>query len=99
MVLMLREKFGWSLQKYTIYSSLTGVNGVIGGVFGIMVLHMWLKVPETILLLIGFISGLDQALVYALANKDWEIYFGNSVAVEVINDLTMIKYVNFRRVR
>ncbi|KAJ8931992.1 hypothetical protein NQ314_015038 [Rhamnusium bicolor] len=74
MFLYLREKFDWTLTKYTLYSSATNVIWIIGTITGTFLLHKLLKVKEAVLLLVGFISIVIAALLQGLARSDWYIY-------------------------
>lgn len=56
----------------TIYLSLW----IVGTMFVVGVLHKVFKIPETALLLIGFLSMLNGALMFGLATSGWYIYAG-----------------------
>ncbi|KAK9877563.1 hypothetical protein WA026_018666 [Henosepilachna vigintioctopunctata] len=74
--LFLRLKFGWSLRKYTIFSSVKDVLYVVGTFLSIYGLHKILKVEESIVILMGLISCINGSLVQGLATTDTHIYFG-----------------------
>lgn len=72
----LRRAFSWSLQKFTIYQAISQALWIIGTFFMVHVLHKLVDIPETVLLLVGFLSLLDAYLVYGLASRSWHIYAG-----------------------
>lgn len=74
--LYLRRAFNWSLEKFTIFQTVNQGLWVVGTILAVHVLHKLLGIPESILLLVGFLSLLDGYLMYGLATKSWHIYFG-----------------------
>ncbi|XP_044264004.1 tetracycline resistance protein, class C-like isoform X2 [Tribolium madens] len=72
--LFLREKFHWSLEQYTLFSAAHSLTWVLGTAVGIYLLHKLLKIPETIMIVIGFISMFIGAVVMGLAIYSWQIY-------------------------
>lgn len=79
--LFVRGKFQWSLRKYTLFTTCTSVIGMVGTVFSTYVLNKVLKIPETVLMLVGLLSMLDGSLLYALASTDWHMYAGKNLQV------------------
>lgn len=74
--LFLREKFGWTLEKYTMYNSALSAVGIFGVFLSIYILHKLLSVTESVLILMGLINGLNGSLLQGLATKDVHIYIG-----------------------
>lgn len=74
--LYLRRAFSWSLEKYTIFQAISQALWVIGTIIAVHGLHKLLGVPETVLMVVGFLSILDGYLLYGLASKSWHIYAG-----------------------
>lgn len=74
--LYLREKFGWTLTKFTLYNSAMSVISLLSTVIGTLVLHKYLAVTESVLILMGLISATDGHLMQGLATKNWHIYAG-----------------------
>lgn len=79
--LFVRRKLQWSLQKYTFFTSATSVIWIFGTFLCVYILHKKLKVPESVLLLLGFLSFLNGSLLYAFASKDWHMYFGKFAVI------------------
>jgi H+/Cl- antiporter ClcA len=75
--LFLREKFHWSLQTYTLFSAAGSVTSVFGTLIGLYFLHKLMKIPETVLILVAFISSLNGALVLGWAQNNTSVYSGN----------------------
>lgn len=75
----LRRAFSWSLQKFTIYQAISQALWIIGTFFTVHVLHKLVDIPETVLLLVGFLSLLDAYLLYGLASRSWHIYAGKKL--------------------
>lgn len=71
-----RRSFAWSLERFTIFQAVSQGLWVIGTILMVHVLHKLLKIPENVLLLVGFLSLLDSYLIYGLASKSWHIYGG-----------------------
>lgn len=80
--LLLRDKFGWSYTHYTIYSGVSNLLFTIGTIGGTYVLQNWLRVTESVAILLGLISAMNGYLVRGLANRDFDIYF--SVFVKLL---------------
>lgn len=74
--LYLRSRFLWSLERYTIYSAAVGAYSILGTIFVVYVLHKVLEIPETVLILVGFLSVLDSSLMIGLATNSMHIYGG-----------------------
>lgn len=74
--LYLRRAFSWSLQRFTIFQAINQALWIVGTVLMVHVLHKLVNIPETVLLLVGFLSLLDAYLMYGLASKSWHIYAG-----------------------
>lgn len=74
--LYLRRAFSWSLQKFTLFQTISQILWIIGTIVMVHGLHNWLEIPETVLLLVGLLSTLDGYLMYGLASKSWHIYAG-----------------------
>ncbi|XP_044746556.1 proton-coupled folate transporter-like [Coccinella septempunctata] len=77
--LFLQVKFGWSLEKFTVFSSTRDFLSIVGTFFGIYGLHKKLDVNETVLILVGLISCFSSSLVQGLANADIHIYFAGAL--------------------
>lgn len=83
--LYLRRVFAWTLESFTIYEAACEGLWVVGTIFVVYGLHKMLKIPESVLLAIGFLSLLNEYLMYGLASKNWHIYAGekyNNVATK-----------------
>lgn len=74
--LYLREKFGWTLTKYTLYNSIMSILAFLSTALGTLLLHKYLSVTESVLILMGSISSIDGHLMQGLATKNWHIYAG-----------------------
>ncbi|XP_023024963.2 probable peptidoglycan muropeptide transporter SLC46 isoform X1 [Leptinotarsa decemlineata] len=72
----LRKKLHWTLTMYNIYGSVSTVIGVFSILFLIGILHKWMKIRESILILIGTSSRLTGSVVDALATESIHIYVG-----------------------
>ncbi|CAH1961524.1 unnamed protein product [Acanthoscelides obtectus] len=81
----LREKFGWTLTRYTIFSSIESVVWTIGSFLATYILHKVLKVTESVLILVGCISMLNTSLLFALARSNAVIYA--TPAVKILGSL------------
>lgn len=77
--LYLREKFGWTLTRFTLYNSVMNVISLLSNIVGTLLLHKFLGVTESVLILMGLISGLDGHLMQGLATKNWHIYAGKNL--------------------
>nr|CAH7748371.1 unnamed protein product [Callosobruchus chinensis] len=81
----LREKFGWTLTRYTIFSSAESVVWTIGSFLCTYILHNVLKVAESVLVLVGCISMMNGSLLMALARSNAVIY--STPAVRILGSL------------
>lgn len=79
MFLYLREKFGWTLNIFTLYNSYMSVISLFSNILGTLLLHKLLGVTESVLILMGLISSLDGHLMQGLATKNWHIYAGKKL--------------------
>lgn len=75
--LYLREKFAWSLEQFTVFKTIYLSLWIVGTMFVVGVMHKILRISETTLLLIGFLSMLNGALMFGLATSGWHIYLGS----------------------
>lgn len=75
--LYLRDKFKWTLKKYTLFSSAQTVIAITGTIFGTLFLRKVLKLPESVTILIGLICMCNGAALTGLAETDTFIYAGN----------------------
>ncbi|XP_069691101.1 probable peptidoglycan muropeptide transporter SLC46 isoform X1 [Periplaneta americana] len=76
-----REKFEWNLSKYTRYSSISMVTVVLGGLVGMYIFSVWLKISDSLFAACIFITKCLQTLIYGLAPKDWYMYLGSTVGI------------------
>lgn len=74
--LYLRVSFQWTLQKFSLYTSIISGAGIMGGITGVYLLHKILHIREIIIILIGCVSALFSSLFQGLANLSWQIYAG-----------------------
>lgn len=74
--LYLRESFAWSLEQFTVFKTIFLSLWIVGTMFVVGVLHKVLRISETVLLLVGFLSMLNGALMFGLASSGWHIYAG-----------------------
>lgn len=74
--LFVRRKFHWSLRQYTFFSSSTSIVWMFGTFLSVYVLHKKIRIPESVVLLVGFLSFLNGSLLYGLASTDWHMYAG-----------------------
>lgn len=88
MFLYVRERFNWSLEKYTLFSSIEMCIYICGTLLTVYVLHKIVHIPETVLLLIACISLLNGSLLFALARHDRIIYLGTySIYVTAVHSV------------
>lgn len=76
MFMYVRQKLNWSLRKFTLFSSITNVAGILGTLFFVYVLHKMMKIADTAVLLLGLCSMIIGSLLYGIAKSDWYIYAG-----------------------
>lgn len=74
--LYLRKRFAWSLEQFTVFKTTHLSLWIVGTMFVVGVLHKALRISETTLLLVGFMSMLNGALMFGLASSGWHIYAG-----------------------
>lgn len=74
--LYVRQKLGWTLTKYSLFSSITNGMGVPGTLFWVYLIHKKLKCPEDSLIMGGLAISLNSSLLYAFAINDRFIYAG-----------------------
>lgn len=72
--LFLRSKFGWTLEKYTLFSSVSNLIWIACTMLGVYLLQHLLKVIDSVLVLMGFLSMLNGTLLQAVAKNDWPLY-------------------------
>lgn len=77
--LYLRESFAWSLEQFTVFKTIFLSLWIVGTMFVVGVLHKVLRISETVLLLVGFLSMLNGALMFGLASSGWHIYAGTKI--------------------
>ncbi|VEN61032.1 unnamed protein product [Callosobruchus maculatus] len=70
----LREKFGWTMTRYSVFISVESLVSMIGSFLNTYFLHTVLKVTESVLVLVGCVSLLNASLLMALATSNAVIY-------------------------
>lgn len=75
--LYLRKRFAWSLEMFTVFKTIYLSLWIVGTMFVVGVMHKMMRISETVLLLVGFLSMLNGALMFGLASSGWHIYAGN----------------------
>lgn len=79
--LYFRAKFGWTLTKFTLYSSGMSVVSFIGNILGTFFLHKYLAVTESVLIFMSLLTTLDGHLIQGLAKNDNHLYVGKTYTV------------------
>lgn len=77
--LYLRQKLGWTLTKYSLFSSITSGIGVASTVFWVYIVHKKIGCSENNLITAGLIVTLKSTVLYAIASNDWFIYVGSAL--------------------
>ncbi|CAH1110894.1 unnamed protein product [Psylliodes chrysocephalus] len=77
--LFLTSKFTWTLTEYTWYTSISSIFFMIGGIFGTLIIHKYLKTTESVAVLMGFMSEMNGFLVRGLATRSRDIYLSAGV--------------------
>lgn len=72
--LYLRQSFGWSLQRFTLFASFKNMVAVIGSIIGAFLLNKVLRVKETVVLIIAFLTTTCCYILFGLATANWQIY-------------------------
>ncbi|CAH1110893.1 unnamed protein product [Psylliodes chrysocephalus] len=72
--LFLTSKFSWTLTEYTWYTGVSSIFFMIGGIFGTLIIHKYLKITESIVVLMGFMSEVNGFLIRGLATRSRDIY-------------------------
>ncbi|XP_018576193.1 proton-coupled folate transporter isoform X2 [Anoplophora glabripennis] len=79
MFLYLREKFDWTLTKFTLFNSATSVVWIIGTMGGTYILHKLCNIKEAALILVGLISTTAGSLLQGFGKADWYLYTAGGV--------------------
>lgn len=74
--LYVRQKLGWTLTKYSLFSSIINGIGIAGTVFWVYLIHKKLKWSENNLIMAGLAITTNSSLLYAFAVNDRFIYAG-----------------------
>uniref|UniRef100_A0A1Y1KHM0 Major facilitator superfamily (MFS) profile domain-containing protein n=1 Tax=Photinus pyralis TaxID=7054 RepID=A0A1Y1KHM0_PHOPY len=72
--LYLRQSFGWSLQRFTLFASFKSTVAVVGSIIGAFLLNKVLRVKETVVLIIAFLTTTCYYTLLGLATANWQIY-------------------------
>ncbi|KAK5647477.1 hypothetical protein RI129_002369 [Pyrocoelia pectoralis] len=85
--LYLRRKLAWTLRHYTLFASCRKVSWIIGSILGGYLLHTVLKIEESVVILLGFLSVMANVFIQGIASADWHMYiagaaicFGGSIS-------------------
>lgn len=76
MFLFLRQKFGWTLEKYTIFSGVQFSISITGTIAGIYLFQNILHMRESVASCICFGAMVLGSLITGFATQDWQIYTG-----------------------
>lgn len=77
--LYVRERFHWSLRKYTLYSSSSSVLAICGMFFALYVLNKFLKIKDIYIVLLICLTFVASSITVGLATLDWHIYLGKNL--------------------
>ncbi|XP_011182949.2 tetracycline resistance protein, class C [Zeugodacus cucurbitae] len=72
--LFLRNKFNLTLQEFTIFNASAIAIKMIGCGIVLVLLRVVLKVPITMVAILGLLCSLTDSLIRALAEKFWQMY-------------------------
>ncbi|KAK4885298.1 hypothetical protein RN001_001569 [Aquatica leii] len=85
--LYLRRKLNWTLTHYTLFASCRKISWIAGSIIGGLLLHKFLGIEESVIILLGFLSVMANAFIQGIATKDWHMYiaaaticFGGSIS-------------------
>ncbi|KAG4079764.1 hypothetical protein HA402_014895 [Bradysia odoriphaga] len=79
--LFVREKFNWSIQQSTFFDAANILLKIIGNVLGMYLLNKVLRVSETNLAIISYLSCFADYFIKALASQPWHLYVATSIAI------------------
>lgn len=74
--LYVRQKLGWTITKYSLFSGIINGVGVFGTVFWVYFIHKKLNCAEDNLIMVGLGISVNSSILYAIATNDWFIYVG-----------------------
>lgn len=74
--LYFRKKFGWTLEKYNLYSSVRNTCFIGGAFIGVYLMHKVCKVPEPFIIFMGLLCFTIGAVLQGVATVDWHLYVG-----------------------
>lgn len=74
--LYVRQKLAWTLEKYSLFSSIINGIGVTGTIFWVYFIHKKMKCSEDSIIMTGLAISLNASLLYAFAINDNFIYAG-----------------------
>lgn len=79
--LFLREKFNWSIQQATFFDAANILLMIIGNVVGMYVLNKLLRVSETNLAIVSYLSCFADYAIKAFASQPWHLYLATAIAL------------------
>ncbi|XP_017785339.1 PREDICTED: uncharacterized protein LOC108568644 [Nicrophorus vespilloides] len=74
MYMYLIDKLQWSMESFTIFSSVHSIFFIVGSILGVYLLHKILKIAETSILLVSFVFMMVSQIIISFATDTWHIY-------------------------
>jgi len=79
--LFVREKFDWSIQQSTFYDAASIIVMIIGNIVGMYVLNKVLRISETNLAILSYLSSFADYFIKSMATQPWHLYVATAVAL------------------
>lgn len=74
-------KFGWGVDKYSIYIAANMIFAIIGMLFGVKLLVTYGGIPEEVAVILSSLSSLSFSLVLSLAWECWHMYLATALGI------------------
>ncbi|XP_023322314.1 uncharacterized protein LOC111696803 isoform X2 [Eurytemora carolleeae] len=79
-LLYTQKKFGWSVTDYSYYTMFMVVHLAVKSLFILPILCYCFQVHDCMLGLLGYMSSIEEFLVFAFATKGWMMYYGSALS-------------------
>ncbi|XP_059481079.1 lysosomal proton-coupled steroid conjugate and bile acid symporter SLC46A3-like [Neocloeon triangulifer] len=76
-----RERFGWEIQDFTLYSSASVLASTVGSLIGLHLFSRTLKLEDAPLAAFACLLKAVSLMVLALASMSWMMYAGSAIGI------------------
>ncbi|OXU19987.1 hypothetical protein TSAR_001737 [Trichomalopsis sarcophagae] len=92
-VYLFTKRFGWSIMDFSTYSVVQLSVNMIGMMLLIKIIAPYLKLPETVSIIIASLSNNGNALAKAFARQSWHMYLATGIGIFSLAPASLVRSI------